>query len=800
MAIGEPLPRLFISCVSPEFATVEGPFSRTRQKLAQFLRRAECEVAVQEDFGQSDVATLEKLDEYIRNCDAVVHIVGELPGSKAAPQAVERLLAKMEAEGRPFLCDQPEALRDRLGDFSDLTYTQWEAFLALHHKRSLYVYCSVESRTEQKEHCTRLYQANPSRHGEDFTDREDLIGKVLADLAKIFPSISPERKPNNLPGSIGELFKGRGEFIDKIRDTLASSVGAITQTIAGLGGIGKTRLAIEFGHANEQSYDALFFLSADTPEALKRNIADLTGPLVLDLPEYEGDLDTRLAAALRWLESHTNWFLIIDNVDHEEAACEVEAMLARLKNGHVLVTSRLAKWSNQVKKLDLELLDESAAKEFLLERTDPSRSTTPTDDADLETLVTQLDGLALGLEQAGAYISEREISFAEYLRRFAEQKAKVLEWHDERIMQYPASIAVTWQTSFEQLNDDARDLLNQLSFMAPEPIPRALVEDEEDALITLRKLSLVRFVEEPPNSFVVHRLVQEIVRGRLAEEEAKGAFEQLVSALAKWVPNFGQDISTWDQWSEFEPHSETVFDHAAALGDSTESSYLLNGFAGFQHFRNGAYGQAELLYRRALEADENNLGPEHPDTLTSLNNLALLLDDKGDYNGAEPLYRRALEARERILGPEHPNTLSSLNNLAGLLESKGAYDEAEPLIRCALEARERILGPEHPNTLNSLNNLAALLDSKGKYDEVEPLYRRALEARERILGPEHPNTLTSLNNLAAFHFGKGEYEEAVALFRRAYTTSLAKLGTEHPDTILRKGNLEAAEAALNGDD
>ncbi len=204
---------------------------------------------------------------------------------------------------------------------------------------------------------------------------------------------------------------------------------------------------------------------------------------------------------------------------------------------------------------------------------------------------------------------------------------------------------------------------------------------------------------------------------------------------------------------------------------------------------NGLYPAAEPLLRRALRARERALGPEHPNALTSVNNLAELLGNKGDYAGAEPLLRRALATSDRVLGPEHPHTLLSVNNLAGLLTRKGDYAGAEPLFRRSLEARDRVLGPEHPHTLLSVNNLAGLLTRKGDYVGAEPLYRQALEARERVLGPEHPDTLGSLNNLAVLLHGKGDYAGAEPLYRRAVEVHERVVGPEHPNTLGSVNNL-----------
>ncbi|HUV04754.1 MAG TPA: tetratricopeptide repeat protein [Armatimonadota bacterium] len=205
----------------------------------------------------------------------------------------------------------------------------------------------------------------------------------------------------------------------------------------------------------------------------------------------------------------------------------------------------------------------------------------------------------------------------------------------------------------------------------------------------------------------------------------------------------------------------------------------------------GDYDAAEPLFRRTLDARERALGPEHPDTLTSVNNLALLLYSKGDYDAAEPLFHRALEGFERVFGPEHPDTLTSVNNLAGLLLSKGDYDAAEPLFRRTLDARERALGPDHSDTLASVNNLAGLLIERGDYDAAEPLFRRALEGFERVFGLEHPNTLTSVGNLAGSLEDKSDYDAAEPLYRRALEARERVLGPEHPATLASVNNLAA---------
>ena len=186
-----------------------------------------------------------------------------------------------------------------------------------------------------------------------------------------------------------------------------------------------------------------------------------------------------------------------------------------------------------------------------------------------------------------------------------------------------------------------------------------------------------------------------------------------------------------------------------------------------QDYAAGRYQQAIPLAQRALAIREKVLGPEHPDTATSLNNLAGLYRDTGAYTKAEPLYSRALAIREKVLGPEHPDTATSLNNLAELYRATGAYTKSEPLYSRALAIREKVLGPEHPDTATSLNNLAGLYVTTGAYEKAEPLYSRALAIREKVLGPEHPDTTTPLNNLALLYATTGAYTKAVPLLQRA---------------------------------
>ncbi len=203
----------------------------------------------------------------------------------------------------------------------------------------------------------------------------------------------------------------------------------------------------------------------------------------------------------------------------------------------------------------------------------------------------------------------------------------------------------------------------------------------------------------------------------------------------------------------------------------------------------GNYAQAEPLYQRALSIREKALGPDHPDTAQSLNNLADLYGMISDYAKEEPLLRRALSIREKILGPNHPDTASSLNNLAVLYVRMGDYVKAEPRFQRALSINEKILGPNHPGTATSVNNLASLYEDMGNYAKAEPLFQRGLSMNEKALGPDHPDTARSLNNLATLYMLTGDYTKAESLYQRALSINEKALGPNHPHTAGSLDNL-----------
>ena len=630
---------------------------------------------------------------------------------------------------------------------------------------------------------------------------------------------------HNLPfESLGDLFQGRAQQMEQLRASFAgeSRARAITQRRAlyGLGGIGKTRLAVEYAWEYRTEYQAAFFVGAPSPEAMYSNLAALAQADLLNLPEREApEEEAVVQAVLGWLQQHSGWLLIFDNVDAEAAVGAVGKLLPRLGDGHVLITSRINRWPPALQPHALEVLSPEAARQFLLDRTATARAQTASDGEDAGRLAGELDGLPLALEQAGAYIACTGIALAEYLADWQRERAEVLQWHDAQVMQYPVSVALTWQQTLRQLDIPAQALLRLSAFWGPEAIPVDLLEKgteaiqagidllgEEmgvacadwrlrEALEALQKFSMI---ERQGPVFSVHRMVQEVLRQHVPKDQRGAWIERALRLVNDYVPASPPpaDVRSWPLWTAIRFHAERVIDHADRAGIADPTSRLMNEVGLFLKSK-ALYSEAEPLMRRALSIDEGAYGSDHPDVARDLNNLAQLLQATNRLGEAEPLMRRALLIDEGSYGSDHPDVARDLNNLAQLLQATNRLGEAEPLMRRALLIDEGSYGSEHPDVAIRLNNLAQLLQATNRLGEAEPLMRRALLIDEGAYGSEHPRVAIRLNNLAQLLQATNRLGEAEPLMRRALLIDEGSYGSEHPDVAIRLNNLAQLLQATN---
>ena len=295
-----------------------------------------------------------------------------------------------------------------------------------------------------------------------------------------------------------------------------------------------------------------------------------------------------------------------------------------------------------------------------------------------------------------------------------------------------------------------------------------------------------------------HRLVMRVIRDNLA---ATSTLTTACEAAAQLLN--GQAQSMRESWHEDRAATRDLVEQVMALAESaarcpsgSDLDRLILGLQLWAVFLLNRLGdgtaQSITIGEQLHAASERVLGPDHPDTLASRNNLAIAYRAAGRVGEAITLDEQTLATRERVLSPDHPSTLTSRNNLASAYRAAGRVEEAITLHEQTLATRERVLGPDHPDTLNSRYNLAAVYWAAGRVEEAITLHEQTLAARERVLSPDHPDTLASRNGLAAAYQDAGRVEEAITLYEQTLATRERVLGPDHPDTLASRYNLAIA--------
>ena len=594
--------------------------------------------------------------------------------------------------------------------------------------------------------------------------------------------------------------------------------GGIAQ-VRGLGGIGKSLLAEEYGLRFGAAYpggvfwlraygndDAKAGMGAEGREAEReRQVRDFAA--LLELPVRDRTPEEIEGALAREVERRGLPCLwVVDDVPSGLDGQALRRWFAPHPLAKTLVTTRSREYGAQAAALDLGVLDEEEAYELLTSRRQPHGEA---EEAAARGLIQDLGGHALAVDVARAALAQYAglKSFAQFRAELAAESQDALELATELSDALPngheKSIAGTLLHSIRQAGEQARDFLRLASVLAVAPIPPRLVaavfgkadgleasEAERRAALALkgsRGLSLAGETGRQEGACTVHTLVARAVRFRDPVQERRqalraAAIEVLTTELSEKVddPRLHRQI-------EFEvAHAREL---ASKARDCPEANLL--GWVAQYDLVRGAYRSAEALYRRQGQVLREILGPEHPETLTSMNNLAETLRAQGDLAGARKLEEEALEILRRVLGPEHLATLASMNNLASTLQAQGDLAGARKLHQETLEIRRRVLGPEHPDTLTSMNNLALTLRTQGDLAASRKLHEEELQICRRVLGPEHPETLTSTNNLGLTLRAQGDLAGARKLHEETLEIRRRVLGPEHPDTLTSMNNLAA---------
>jgi tetratricopeptide (TPR) repeat protein len=625
---------------------------------------------------------------------------------------------------------------------------------------------------------------------------------------------------SNVPISVPRHFVGRDDALADINAAFAQGDGRVAITaLHGLRGVGKTVLAAAYAERHRGDYRATWWIRAQSEPSMRADLVALG--IRLGWVGADNKEEPALAAAMERLRHEGEGILLV--FDNANAADEVKPYLPRGGAARVLITSAAHAWRSVAKPVEIRLWPRETGADYLIACTGRDNER-----AAAEALADALGGLPLAHAQAAAYCERLEISFSEYRKRFEAAPARLLddprhapaEYHDG------LTVAKTFALAIEEaakLNPAAEPLIAHAALLAPDPIPLFLFADArekfgeplatalasdglDEAVAALRTFALVdreAIVDERDASVTtdairLHRLVREVAAALSAGDARENIRRALMAALEAVYPaNAYNDPSSWPRCAPLTPHALASCEIESGGGAASEQcAGLLNSAAAYFYVR-AAYAGARPLFERALAIREKALGPEHPDTATSLNNLALLLVTTSRLGEAEPLYRRALAIDEKSYGPDHPSVATDLNNLADLLHDTNRLSDAEPLFRRALAIDEKSLGPDHPNVAIRLNNLARLLRATNRLSEAEPLFRRALAIDEKSLGPDHPNVAIRLNNLAGLLRATNRLSEAEPLYRRALAIREKTLGPQHPDTAGILNNLAGLLRATN---
>ncbi|MBD2344429.1 tetratricopeptide repeat protein [Anabaena subtropica] len=645
--------------------------------------------------------------------------------------------------------------------------------------------------------------------------------------------------PQNLPLSGVVKFVGRDEELEELDKLLQENNQVAIAAILGMGGLGKTELALQYAMTQRENYQGgLCWLQAKVEDFGVQLVRFARTQLDLKPPE-EFDLPTQVQYCWRnWREG--NVLLVVDDVtDYQQIKPYLQGASSSFK---VLMTTR-QRLGVGIKQLSLDVLQPDAALELLrsLLAETPERIERELDVANQ--LCEWLGYLPLGLELVGRYLARKpDLSLSKMMGRLKdkrlEQPATV---NPEADMTAQRGIKAAFELSWQELAENDKLLGCVLSLFAAAPIPWNLVEQclpekDEDELEEIRDdklLNLHLLQRKGEGIYQLHPLLREFFQSKFTgleqAEEFRRSLSQVMVAVAQKIPK-NPTLEEINAVSVTIPHLAEVANHlieyisndnlvwpfvgnalfynAQGLYAQTAHWYekcreiskqrlaeenrnfasILNDLALIYKFQ-ARYDEVEILYLKSLKLRQYLFGEENTHVAQSLNNLAELYRCQGRYGEAKPLHIRALEMRQRLLGIEHEDVATSLNNLALLYSSQKFYKDAESLFLKALKIRQRLQGQKHPDVATVLNNLAVLYQSQKHYVKAETYHLAALEMRQDLLPQNHPDVASSYNNLAYLYLSQSRYKEAEPLYKKALDICELRFGINHPHTVMVRENL-----------
>jgi putative ubiquitin-RnfH superfamily antitoxin RatB of RatAB toxin-antitoxin module len=608
-----------------------------------------------------------------------------------------------------------------------------------------------------------------------------VLSRILArDPRTIRPAGS--RLRFNLP-TVVAAFTGRRDELGAIDEALGVADRAvITQSISGLGGVGKSQLAARYVQQHADNYDVVAWIGAEDG-----GIADLhklAAKLGLHVDDPSPSVHAQLA--LDWLsDCNQRWLLVLDNI---ESAAQLKELHPRGGNGRVLVTSRDRSLRQFGPVLTIDVFDEDTATAYLTDRAQRWG-----DVATARQLARSLGCLPLALAHAAAYC-QSGTTFTDYGKLLGELPAREL-FDSNPELSYAQTVASTWKASIQAASKVASlagDVLDMAAHLAPHAIPRSLFEvliDVDtargrkrlaDALNALARFCLASVHDDTVG---VHRLLQKVVRDDAAARDDQTAALRALAAMTDAFPSDGWRPACWPLCERLLPHVLALADTLTQPGDSGPQLIALLNRACWYLTRAEAGQRGVSVGQRALAYANHLLGPEHPETLRTRNNLAWAYQNAGRGSEVIAIWEPLLADAERILGSEHPQALGTRLGLAGTYQDAGRDSEAIAIYEPLLADAERILGSEHPETLRTRHNLAWAYQSAGRDSDAIAIYEPLLADRGRILGAEHAETLLTRRNLALAYQDAGRGSEAITIYEPLLAEVERILGSEHPQAL-----------------
>lgn len=617
-------------------------------------------------------------------------------------------------------------------------------------------------------------------------------GKIGTSAVNAAPSAEPVVRPVRLPPR-APVLAGREDLLAELHARLADGPGPRTVALCGMGGAGKTSIAVEYGHRHLGEVVVCWQLPAEEPVLLEAEFAVLAAELGVRGPGDARDPVASVHAALAGQE--TEWLLIFDNAPD---LASVERFLPPAGPGRVLVTTQSQHWPSD-QALQVPVLGTEAAADFLVSRVGRGGHRESAE------LARELGGLPLALAQAAAYMQTTGISIEAYLPMYRSRQADLLARGEAA--GHPATVAVTLGLALSELEDRdpaALGLVRLLAFLAPEPVPLGLLfhdggADElrrqmpdlitpllgdpvaiGDSIAALRRYSLASPAGD--DTVLVHRLVRAVTRAGLSPE-AVAQWKQAAAAMVEAALPANPELPVaYPVCAMLLPHVRIAV-NPASDGMSRIAKYLT---------ASGGHRSALETWQQVSDAyvSHEDYGPEHPDALRARLDLAYAIGwGTGNYRRALKHYAGVVSDADRVLGYEHPITLRARDMYAYFTQTAtGDSRDALGQENQVIPVFERVLGPEHPDTLVARLHLAVFTGNMGDYRNAIDQCVNLLPVVERILGREHPYTFLARMHLAAFTGGAGDSGDASDQYEELLPAIESALGAGHPYTLRTRSN------------